>query len=61
MEKSGEICISCFVWLLLCSIPACLGESNKYMKNIKIVEQYYCLFPRQTIQYRSNPSLCPNC
>ena len=23
-------------------------------------QNYLCLFPRQTIQYHSNPSLCPN-
>ena len=32
---------------------AVLGYSLKNDNN-------FCLFPRQTIQYNSNPSLCPN-
>ena len=28
--------------------------------NLKKQQNYLCLFPRQTIQYHSNPSLCPN-
>ena len=27
--------------------------------NLKKLQNYLCLFPRQTIQYHSNPSLCP--
>ena len=28
--------------------------------NLKNDRMIFCLFPRQTIQYHSNPSLCPN-
>ena len=28
--------------------------------NLKKLQNALCLFPRQTIQYHGNPSLCPN-
>ena len=28
--------------------------------NLKNEQNYICLFPRQTIQYHNNPSLCPD-
>ena len=37
------------------------GESEtQYLDAISKTTDDLCLFPRETIQYHSNPSLCPN-